>query len=66
MSRQYTEQEIRAFYKQIHEKSSDGCYNIHVPTWDAMVRQNPNLCVDLEVEYLMSKFNKEFPEERSI
>lgn len=62
MTKHYTREEIKHFYENFHKLSSDGCYNIHVPTWEAMLKQDPNYCCKLEVEYKMKKIKEKFDE----
>jgi hypothetical protein len=63
MNKFYTEQEIRDFYDGWDKVDEHGCQSIHIPTWEAMSKQNPSLCIELEVQRKMRIFNKEFCDE---
>lgn len=58
MNKRYSRQEIKDFFDSMYKPSSDGCYNIHLPTWQSMMKQDPSYWLQLEIERTVTKINK--------
>lgn len=56
----YTEEQVRGFYKNMYN-IRDGCYSVHLPTWEKMCKEYQLLTLNLMKERQRKLIEEKYP-----